>query len=199
MKVVKKYSSNDFKGFDWLDFDYLPGSKGFKFEVYFKEPKDLVSKSILIFYSLFRSFLDDVLITTFGQDGEWGNFCLDTWDIENDRYDYSPHNKKEPTASYLSMLNDSGIEPEYNGYCKCINWDKFLYVMFHCVAQHTAPYSMMFYEPKNEFVFYFHHSGSFGIYYKDLNSSIKKVIRKVQEENLEIKNTNDKRVSSIAM
>ncbi len=197
MKVIKKYRSINFKGFDWLDFDYLPDSKGYKFEIYFDEPKDLVSESILFFYSLFKNFFTDILIKNFGQDGEWGNFCLDTWDMEHDRYDYSPDNKEEPTASYLAMLQDSEIEPDYTGFCKCTDWDKFLYVTLQCVMRHTAPYSMMFYVPNHEFVFYFHHSGSIGIYYKELNDGVKNVIERIRIENLEIKNTNDENLISL--
>ncbi|HBF19170.1 MAG TPA: hypothetical protein DDW81_03675, partial [Cryomorphaceae bacterium] len=79
----------------------------------------------------------------------------------------------------------------------CENWDKFLYIALHCIMSHNAPYSMMFYEPKNEFVFYFHHSGSLGIYYKELNNGVKSIINKAKEENLEITNTNDDRIFHI--
>ncbi len=196
MIIIKKYRKNDFKGFDWLDFDYLPDSEGYKFEIYFKDSNDQVSQSILFFYSLFKIFLSDILIKNFGHDAEWGNFCLDTWNIDNDRYDYSPDNKKEPTASYLAMLKDSEIEPEYTGFCECIDWDKFLHVTLHCVMAHAAPYSMMFYVPSYELVFYFHHSGSIGVYYRELNSGVKHIIERVRIENLEIKNGNDENVTS---
>lgn len=188
MRIIEKSSDEDFKGFDWLNFDYLPESDGFKLEIYFKELEDSVAQSILYFDLLFRDCLPDILIHPFKPDGEWGNFCLDIWDIENDKYDYSPENKQEPTASYLLMLRDSKIESDYSGFCKCLNWDKFLYVTLHCVMQHVAPYSMMFYIPNKEIVFYFHHTGSIGVYYKELNEEIRSIIQKAQKENLEIKN-----------
>lgn len=197
MKVVKKYRSDDFQGFDWLNFDYLPDSEGYKFEIYFNESKDLVSQSILFFYSLFASFLNDLLIKIFGQAGEWGNFCLDTWDMDKDSYDYSPDNKEEPTASYLAMLRDSQIEPEYTGFCECTDWDKFLYITLHCVMSHKAPYSMMFYVPNHELVFYFHYSGSLGVYYRKLNVGVRHIIERAKAEDLEIKNTNDENVISM--
>ena len=199
MKIIRKHLSDDFEGFDWLNFDYLPDSEGYKFEVYFEGVKDLVSQSILFFYSLFQSVLNNVLIKNFGQDAEWGNFCLDTWDMEHENYDYSPHNKEEPTASYLTMLKDSEIEPEYKGFCECTDWDRFLYITLHCVMSHVAPYSMMFYVPDQEFVFYFHHNGSIGVYYKRLNDEINKIIERVRIEDLEIKNANDENlISSLA-
>ena len=194
MRILEKYSSKDFKGFDWLNFDYLPLSESYIMEVYFKESEDLVLQSILSFHLLFRDILSDILINTFRPDSEWGTFCLDTWDIENDIYDYSPTNKQEPTASYLLMLIDNKIEPEYSGFCKCHDWNRFLYVTLHCVMKHVAPYSMMFYLRDEKIAFYFHHTGSIGIYYKELNEEVKNIIRKTQKENMKIKNYNDERV-----
>ena len=145
MKIIEKYKKKDFKGFSWLNFYHLTDSDGYKFEVYITEPDDIVSDLILAFYSLYKPFVKEILISEYRPDGQWGDFCLDTWDIENDQYDYSPENKEEPTASYLAMLKDSEIEPNYSGFCKCLDWDKFLSITLNCVAQHTAPYSMMFY------------------------------------------------------
>jgi len=197
MRVIEKYSDRDFNGFDWLNFDYLPESDGFKFELYFQESEDLVSRSIFYFYLLFKDFIPDIIISTFKPESEWGNFCLDTWDIESDRYDYSPENKQEPTASYLTMLRDSEIESDYSGFCKCFDWDKFLYVTLHCVMQHVAPYSMMFYVPNKEVVFYFHHTGSIGLYYKELNKGVRSIIQKAQEEKMEILNSNNPAVRDL--
>lgn len=193
MKVLKK-CNNSFSGFTWLNFDNLPKSEGYKFEVYIPEPDDIVSDLILNFYILYRPYLDEILISEYRPDGKWGDFCIDTWDIENEANDYSPDNKHEPTASYLAMLRDNNIEPEYTGFCKCLNWDKFLYVTLHCIIKHAALYSMMFYVPNQQFVFYFHHTGSFGIYYKELNEEVKNILYKIREENLEIKNASDKRI-----
>ena len=197
MIILEKIDSKRFNGFDWLNFESLSKSDGFKFEVYFPESDDRVSQSIVNFYRLFKNFLSDIVVNTFKSEGKWGNFCLDTWDIEHDTYDYSPLNKQEPTASYLAMLNDSEIEPEYSGFCKCLDWDKFLYITLHCVMQHTAPYSLMFYVPNQNFVFYFHHSGSLGIYYKELNADIVSIVQKTKEENLAIENFNDERILAL--
>ena len=195
MKIIEKYQPKNLINFDWLDFNYLPDSEGFKFEIYFKDSKNLVTQSISFFYVFFYVFLNDILVRTFNPAGKWGNFCLGTWDIHNDRYDYFPDNKDEFTASYLAMLLDNEIEPNYSGFCKCFDWDKFLYVILNCIMEHKAPYSLMFYVPNHEFVFYFHHSGSLGIYYKQLNDAVKSIIQKVKKEGLEIKNTNDKVVA----
>lgn len=197
MKIIKKYNKNDFSGYTWLNFDSLSKSDGYKLEVYLNDSKDIVSDLIVIFHELFGKYKSEILVSDFKPDGKWGDFCLDTWDIESEKSDYSPDNKQEPTASYLAMLRDSGIEPIYSGFCKCLDWDKFLNVMLHCVLQHTAPYSMMFYVPDYKFVFYFHHTASLGIYYKELNVEIKHIIKKAQEKNMEIKNFNDDRLISL--
>ncbi len=93
MRVIKKYRT-DFKPFTWLDFDFLPNSDGYKCEIYFEENGN-ISDYIMPFYQLFKPYLDDLLIHTFHPDGQWGNFCIDTWDITNDEYDYSVDNKSK--------------------------------------------------------------------------------------------------------
>lgn len=199
MIVINKNNSDNFMGFDWLDFDYLPDSKGFKFEIYPKESKNLIEESISFFYSLLGDLLNELLIRPFGVNVAWGNYCIDVWDIEKDTYNYSPLNKDEPTASYLSMLIDNNIEADYEGFCKCICWEKFLPIVLQCLMGNVAPYSLMFYEPENKFVFYFHQTGSFGIYYKELNTAVKRILKNIKEENLEIKHTNDDRVKLLIL
>ena len=194
MRIIEKYEG--FNGFKWLNFDYLPDSKAGRFEIYFEESGDVISKFIQLFNVIFNKSLSNVLIKTFGEESEWGDFCIDTWDAESDEYDYSPENKTEPTSSYLSMLKDSGVEPSFTGFCQCNDLDKFLYIIIHCVMDYKAPYSMMFYDIDNEIVFYLHHSCSFGVYYKELNANVKSIIEVVKKNNLEIKRVNDDRILS---
>ncbi len=190
MKVLKKAK---YKVYDWLNFERLPDSDGYKFEVYPEEDLDTADYAIL-FYSLFRKYKDKIMIRTFHPEGSWGNFCLDVWDINKDEYDYSPEGKSEPTSNYLQMLIDSEIEPEYNGFCKCLDWDKFLVIILDCIFKHTAIYSLMFYIPKTDVVFYFHHTHSFGVYYRKLNNDVLYILERIKEEGLKIENTNDKRL-----
>lgn len=186
-KILEKYDIEKFKGFNWLNFDYLPDSKGSKFELYFDESRDLTSKFILLFYSLFKPFLGEILIQTFRPEGIWGNFCIDVWDFDSDKYDYSFHNKSEPTSNFLKMLSENEIEPEYSGYCRCLDWDKFLPIILNCIISHKAPYSLMFYIPNQKLVFYFHHTASFGFYYKELSEGVKYIMERIEIENLDIK------------
>jgi len=194
MKVIEKIVGAHLSGFEWLNFNYLPDSDGFKFEIYSKKNNaDIISHTIYIFFTLFRDVKNDIIVKNFGE-GSWGDFCIDTWDFENNLYDYSPDNKEEPTASYLTMLNNCEISPNYSGFCKCTDWARFLYITLNCIVSRKAPYSMMFYVPNHKFVFYFHHTGSFGVYYKDLDNFIIDLINAIKQENLEIKNSTDKRI-----
>ena len=191
MKVLEKVN---FESYDWLDFESLPNSDGYKFELYDSSDSG-IGEFILLFHSLFRKFINDLYIGQFGSEAAWGNFCIDTWDIQNDRYDYSLEGKRKSTSAYLSMLTENEIAPNYTGFCKCYKWNKFLSIILDCVFDHIATYSVMIYAPSYEFVFYFHHTKSFGIYYKELNDGIKYVLEKAKVEGLEIKYANDKRLS----
>ena len=191
MKLLEKIN---FEAYDWLNFESLPNSHGYKFELY-DNSESGIGEFILLFYSLFKKFINDLHIGQFGSKAEWGDFCIDTWDIQNDRYDYSPEGKCKSTSAYLSMLIENEIAPNYTGFCKCHNWDKFLSIILDCIFNHTATYSVMIYVPTYEFVFYFHPTKSFGLYYKELNDGIKHIIEKAKVEGLEIKNANDKRLN----
>ncbi|MFZ6014586.1 MAG: hypothetical protein ACOYXT_29875 [Bacteroidota bacterium] len=187
MRVIEKVN---FEAFNWLNFESLPDSNGFKFELYPKT-EGTIDGLMLVFYDLFGRLKNDLVIGQFGIDSRWGDFCIDTWDIENDRYDYSPGDKSESTSNYLRMLAENEVNAEYTGFVKCRDWDKFLPVILDCVLSHTAPYSVMVYAPDHELVFYFHHTGSLGVYYKELNNEVRCVLQKAKEEDMEIVNYTD--------
>jgi hypothetical protein len=74
------------------------------------------------------------------------------------------------------MLRNSNVEFQYAGFCTCKNWDEFLPVILSCVLNHKAPFSPLFYDIDEEFVFYFHHTGGVGLLYKTETTAIKKII-----------------------
>ena len=186
-------SKSGFRSFNWFNYDSFPDSNGYKFELYI-EGKVTVTKFISVFYRLFTPFLKNIEIGTSNPDsGIWGDFCIDTWDVRNDTYDYSPQGKSKETATYLEMLQENGIEPEYNGLCRCHDWDQFLPIILDCIMTGRAPYSLMFYHPLQEFLFYFHHTWSFGVYYKHFNDAIMEILSNAKAENLELYNWNDER------
>ncbi len=92
------------------------------------------------------------------------------------------------------MLAKNEIKPEYSGFCICLDWDKFLPIILDCIIDHSAPYSLIFYVPNAEFMFYFHYSGSFGLYYKDLSDEIKSIMERAAKEGFQIERSNDERI-----
>lgn len=187
-------TKTDFQPFDWLDFEMLTNSDGYKFEIY---PSNSNSSENLfsIFVKLFGRYSDELIIGQFA-DAEWGDYCIDTWDLENEKYDYSPVGKSAQTSRYLKLLSDNEIEPSYKGYCKTFDWDTVLPVFLECVLNHVANYSIMIYSPSNEFVFYFHHTNSVGVYYRDSNKAISDIVSSALDEGFQIENSNDERIIS---
>jgi hypothetical protein len=106
----------------------------------------------------------------------WWDFCLDTWNIDTDEYNYELKNKSEESLAYIELLIASGIYTGYSGCCKCNDWGSFLPIILDCVTSHIAPYSPRFCDVENEFFFYFHHTGSIGLYYKKDNDVIKGIL-----------------------
>jgi hypothetical protein len=184
LKVLNKSLNT---GLDWLNLSLLSNSDGYKVELYPSTEVNL-SDYLILFHQLFSSFKDEITIGQLGHDPEWGDFCLDTWDIKNDKYDYSAENKTEASAKYLQLLIDSEIEFEYKGFCTCDNWDEFLPIITQCIIKHTAPYSPIFIIPEKDFAIYLHHTMSFGIYFKQENDSLKRILSQASKNNLIVKN-----------
>jgi len=176
MKIIEKYDNQHFP-LKWANLNNYTESKGEKREIYLVEHRNLLEDMISLFYFLFGMSKDDILV----YNESWWNFCLDTWDINKDNYNYDLNNKSDETKEYLKMLNDSGIEIGFSGICKCIDWDIFLHIVLKCIINHIAPYSPVFYNKKKNFFFYFHHSGSIGIYYKN-NKTINLIIRNAMDK-----------------
>jgi hypothetical protein len=177
MATIKKIDDNRLP-FDWIDLNYLPNSMCFRKEVYLKGDLDKVENLALLFYSLFGKIKEKLIISN----GQWGDFCIETWNINLGEYNYNIENKSNETAAYISLLTDSRIEVDYNGYCVCKNWDKFLSVILLCIINHTAPFSPLFYNIDNELVFYFHHTGSIGLLYKTETTLIKEIFTKIMAD-----------------
>ncbi|MBX3254200.1 MAG: hypothetical protein KF862_08685 [Chitinophagaceae bacterium] len=177
MKVIEKSESRSFP-YPWVDVDYLPGSKGKKVEVYLRNNNDQISELILLFYILFSNVKAGIKIYNFS----WWDYCLDTWNHNKGEYDYSILNKSDETKEYLLLLKGSSIGVGYSGSCRCLNWDRFLNVSLKCLLSHIAPYSHLFYDEKDNFFFYFHHTGSIGFYYEEKNKIVKDILQIAKSE-----------------
>ncbi|MDX2048321.1 MAG: hypothetical protein SFU87_16140 [Chitinophagaceae bacterium] len=177
MRILEKVKAKNIP-FSWVNIDYLPDSIAKHKEIYLVDEHNKVEGLIFLFYSLFGDLKDDIVI--FHQ--SWWDFCLDTWNFQKDEYDYEVATKSLETQKYLSLLFESDIEVGYSGCCKCKDWNKYLLIIIECIVSHQAPYSPLFFDLKNEFFFYLHHSGSVGIYYKEENEIIKRLLEVAYKE-----------------
>ncbi len=183
--------------FSWLNFESFRQGEGFGFWLDFPEKEGIANKDFIkTFHTLLGQFLKEVVISFFEpsldtEKGGWGNFCIEVWNIHDDTRDYEPEGKNPETARYLTMLKECNIEPTYNWLCECKDWSKFLPIMLDCVMTCKAPYSLYFYCPSQQFLAYFHHTPSFGIYYKKINPAILGIIDCAKKLNLKMFDWND--------
>lgn len=162
----------------WINLDYLPDSNAERIEIYLVDKDETLEELTLMFYDLFREIKNDLKI----YNNSWWDFCLDTWDIIEDKHNYELDGKSSESKAYLFILTESEIEKGYEGICSCMNFDKFLSIILACILTHQAPYSPIFYDEKNEFFFYFHHTGSIGFYYRYKNPVVLKILTTAKEE-----------------
>lgn len=176
MKILKQIQENKFP-IKWANLDYLPNSEAKRVEIYLTDQVKPVEGLLLMFQSLFKNLEDKILI----YEKLWWDFCLDTWNPITDQYDYGLNGKSEETKDYLLMLKRAEIPLDYSGSCECFDWNSYLSVILKCIISHRAPYSPILYNEENGFLFYFHHSGSIGIYYRDNNAIITNIIEKAEK------------------
>ncbi len=167
MKVLDKRVESRIP-FDWLNLEDMASSSCFRVEIYLPDGVNPNEHLKAMFYQLFTNFKYDLVVAN----GRWGDFCLDIWNPETDEYDYALDDKEAETRSYLEMLLQSNIEFDYEGLCVCKDWDSFLDAVIPCVTNHLAPFSPMLYNVDEQFVFYFHHTGSIGLLYRNQTKTI---------------------------
>lgn len=177
MKTLVKIKNQIFP-LTWVNLNSYIESKGNKVEIYLVKNENLVKGLTLMFNTLFRDIKSNLKL----YNPSWWDFCTDTWNVMEDKYDYKLDGKSVESKDYLEILNESAIEIGYSGICICNNWDKFLKITLACIVNHKAPYSHFFYDFENDFFFYFHHTGSIGLYYKKKNKVIERILSKAKDE-----------------
>jgi hypothetical protein len=161
MKVLETLDNPEFP-LKWANTEYLRENSSPRKEIYLKDSEDIQNDLIYLFYKLFGDCKEQLLV----YDKLWWELCLGVWNISTDTYDLEVDSKPEDCRAYLSMLMESDVPKGYSGCCKCNSWDTFLPIVLSCIISGEAPYSPLFVDAKDEFFFYFHHSGSIGMYYK---------------------------------
>lgn len=151
--------------FDWVKFDsdLCLRADGFKIEIYLKKDRVGIEDMKRLFYELFGCAKDELFVYS----SSWWDFCIDTWNIQDNTFHYDDKSVSDETARYLSMLQYSCIEKGYCGCCKCNDWDVYLSRTLDCILKCIAPYGDFIYNPKRQYFFYFHHTGSIGLYYRN--------------------------------
>lgn len=177
MTILNSTNNQDFP-FEWVNLDFFPDSKGSSYEIYLNKNNNLLEDLLQMFRSLFQSVDNNIKIYNYS----WWDFCLDTWDIENDDYNYELTGKSNESKAYLKMLQSSFIEKDYSGICTCNDWNKFLPLVLTCILTHQAPYSPLFFNTEEDFFFYFHHTGSIGFYNNSERTSVKKIMSIAERE-----------------
>lgn len=167
--------------FDWADLEYLPNSKANYREIYTSDNADVLDSLMFLFDKLFLASKDRLVIYS----GGWWDFCLQSWDIQNNSHDYNRNDLKFNVKAYYSMLLESDIKIGYSGNCVCTNWEKYLQLTLKCIIEHDAPYGHLICDTVNQYFFYFHHSASIGLYFKNENAVISKLLN-VAVENFRI-------------
>lgn len=177
MKILDKITNQSFP-ISWANLDSYPESNGHKIEIYLDKNEHLIEGLILMFYTLFGNIKNNIKL----YNPSWWDYCLDTWNVKEDKYDYEFEGKSVESKEYLLLLKESSIELGYSGICRCNDWDKLLSITLACIITHEAPYSPVFYAEESDFFFYFHHSGSIGLYFKFRNEVIDKILITAKEE-----------------
>ncbi len=152
---------------DWIDFESVNESKGFK-KVKTFEDIPTVDEGMDIIDG-FLGNPEDVLITQILPESNWGTMF---WDIayameeglkiEEVRDSFSPESR-----SYLDLLHDSEIGIEYVGLASSTDLRRFLSLILEGLKKGLIVYSPWFISPDgNKFVF-FHPSGDVIHFEKD--------------------------------
>ena len=176
MVIIQSLFQTDFP-LSWANLEPYSESNAFRKEIYTHAESNAVEELAMLFHHLFGSLKDKIYI----YDRSWWDACLDTWDMQNDTYSYSPEGKSPETAAYLTMLTDAGITADYSGCVQCLHWDKFLTIILRCVLNHAAPYSPVFYSEAHQLFFYFHHTASIGFYHKNESEVVKGILGRAAE------------------
>lgn len=177
MTGILRVENKDFP-FEWANLNSYRESRSYRKEIYLKDYNSTSEGLLGLFNFLFGNRKRLLLIYS----KSWWDFCLDTWDFNSDSYNYHLKGKSPETKEYLKILKTSNIPLNYSGCCTCVDWDKFLLVILECIITHRAPYSPLFCDAQAEYFFYFHHTGSIGIYFKNDNHEVKQILSKAYEE-----------------
>lgn len=159
MKVIEAIKGNEFP-FSWANLENYRETKAERVEMYLREDENLEEGLMFLFYSLFGKHKDEIFV----YEKSWWNLCLDIDEDAFENKDDLMHTLKIK-KDYLQIIENANLENEYTGSCKCMDWDAFLPVVLRGILDYLIIYSPVFYNKEHDFFFYFHYTGSIGMYY----------------------------------
>ena len=171
---------------EWINLEQLEKSSGKRVEIY-SQPQIQLKDFIFQTKNLFGALGEEFILLHIGPSPSWGDYCLDTWNITTGEADYSLQGKCPATQDYLLYLEASDISPLYQGGCICRNWDSFLPILIKCLFDKVAPYSPLLIRKSMDAFFYFHHSGSWGVYLQHETEWTKTVLERARESQFILK------------
>ncbi|MCB9329410.1 MAG: hypothetical protein H6572_12070, partial [Lewinellaceae bacterium] len=129
-------------------------------------------------FEIFKDDLKQILIGPTGIGMPWSDFADVCQDIENFTIppflDTECDNKYE--AAFITMMAENKIENDYTGYCEILDWNKLLELIIDVILNVGGSESMFFYNRKAQYCFYLHYSCAVGIWYKEMNDNIRKIL-----------------------
>ena len=142
-KQILKMQEGESFPFCWVKFDSdsCIDVQGHKIEIYIKKDSVSIDDMKSLFCDLFGTVVDELSIFS----PSWWDFCIDTWNIQENTFCYDPQFLSKETVSYLHILQDSNIAKGYSGCCVCNDWDTYLSVALDCIMKGIAPYGNFIY------------------------------------------------------
>lgn len=174
-EMILEKSESQLFPFDWVDLDSWRDSEARRV-VFELEGGYTVEHFTQVFLGLFEELLPQVSVFL----DSWWDFCLDTWNIKEDTYDYTLVTKAGASKDYLNILIASGIECGFGGSCDCLDWEAFLKPVVPCITDHLAPYSPLFHSNELNTFFYLHHSWGIGLYCTEKSAWVEQFIADAQ-------------------
>lgn len=178
--MLLKKTANIDERFSWLSLLSNNSVSYEKIEIYdFKNKCEIKNLQNLI-YKLFNDDRRSLVIGPCATGIPWNDFADIVEEIENYeipiRLDSKYDNEFE--VRFMKMMVENGIEYDYKGYCEILNWNQLLDLVLSIVINVKGTDSLKFYNIDGSYCFYPHYTCSIGVYYKEMNEKIDRIIRR---------------------
>ena len=175
--MLEKTTNIDEK-FSWLNLlDNISTSHN-KIEIYSREHKCSVQNLKNLIFDLFKDDIQSLIIGPCEIGVPWNDFADIIEDIDNfvipTQLDSEYDNEFE--VEFMKMMVENKIEYDYIGYCEVLNWNHLLELLLAVVINVNGTDSLKFYNSEGSYCFYPHPTCSVGIYYKEMNEKIERII-----------------------